>query len=124
GDGVPAGELDQLGHERLTPRDDERLGPQHVEDAGARQRRNRGRDRRDPSLDVHEQRARRLLVPGQRTEPRDEVGDVAHVMGGAASATARPSMSRAEKAAAGAEATRTSAMASAVALTRATRRTP
>ncbi len=79
---LAARELDQLGHDRAAPGHDERLGPQHVEDARAREREHRLLHRLDPLLEPHHERTGRRFAARQLPEPPDERRRVRDVVGG------------------------------------------
>src|SRR5574341_1147764 len=81
-DGLAAGEPDQLGDERCAPGDDQRLGPEHVEDARARPSEDRPGHRGDPLFEARDQRARGVPARGQLADANDEGRHVAHAVGG------------------------------------------
>ena len=80
-DARPAGELDQLGDERLPPGDDQRLGPEHVEHAGARVRPHRLDHTANPPPQALDERRGGGRASCQLGEPRDERHHVVEVMG-------------------------------------------
>jgi len=78
GDGVAAGEGDQLGDERSAPRHDQGLRPEHIEHARPRASGHPVPHGSDPSLEIVGHRPRALAVMGQLAQVRDQLQHVAH----------------------------------------------